>query len=187
MDIAISIHNNEHDIIRACVRKERWAQQLLYEEFYSPLMAICLRYTQTEDEAMDLLHESFIKIFRNIAKYKLGTSLGAWMRRITVNTAIDYYRKNTRRRTEDIDTAFNISSTDVDAISQFSEQEILAAIQKLSPAYRTVFNLYVIEGYSHKEIASQLNITESTSRSNLVKARAKLQLLVKEQYEGGKK
>lgn len=180
MELALSITNNERDVIRACVRKERWAQQLLYEEFYSSLMAVCLRYTKNEDEAMDLLHESFIKIFRSISKYQPGTSLGAWMRRITVNTAIDHYRRNTRRRTEDIDMAFDLSSQDADAISRCTEKEILAAVQRLTPAYRTVFNLYVIEGYSHKEIAKELKVTESTSRSNLVKARAKLQQMLKE-------
>ena len=187
MDLVLSIKNNERDLICACVRKERWAQQLLYEEFYSSLMAVCLRYSRSEDEAMDLLHESFIKIFRSINKYKPGTSLGAWMRRITVNTAIDYYRRNNRRRTENIDTAYDLKSQHADAVSQFSEREILAAVQKLSPAYRTVFNLYIIEGYSHKEIAQKMQITESTSRSNLVKARTKLQKMVKGQYEGRKK
>ena len=96
---------------------------------------------------MDLLHESFIKIFRSIHKYQPGTSLGAWMRRITVNTAIDYYRRKVRRRTENIDLAYDLSAQDADAISQCSEKEILAAIQKLTPAYQTVFNLYVIEGF----------------------------------------
>lgn len=187
MDFALSFNYDEQDIIRACSRKERWAQQVLYEQFYSPLMAVCLRYANSDDEAMDILHESFIKIFRSIRKYKPGTSLGAWMRRITVNTAIDYYRRNARRRTEDIDQAFDLSSKDADALSQCTEQEILAAIQKLTPAYRTVFNLYVIEGYSHKEIADQLEITESTSRSNLVKARGKLQEMLKEQRYGAKK
>ena len=91
-----------------------------------------------------------------------------------VNTAIDYYRKTIRRRTEDIEEAYDLSNDEADAISQCSEQEILAAIQELSPAYRAVFNLYVIEGYSHREIAQALDITESTSRSNLVKARMKL-------------
>lgn len=183
MEFALSLPYDERDIIRACVRKERWAQQVLYEQFYSPLMSVCLRYTRDEDEAMDLLHESFIKIFRSINKYKPGTSLGAWMRRITVNTAIDYYRRKARRRTEDIDQAYNLSSDAADAVSQYSEQEILAAVQKLTPAYRTVFNLYVVEGYSHKEIAALLEVTESTSRSNLVKARAKLQEMLTEQNE----
>ena len=96
----------------------------------------------------------------------------------TNNASIDYYRKSIRRRTEDIEQAFHVSSTDADVVSQCTEKEILAAVQLLSPAYRTVFNLYVIEGYSHKEIAGQLDITESTSRSNLVKARIKLKDLL---------
>ncbi|RMF04138.1 MAG: sigma-70 family RNA polymerase sigma factor [Bacteroidetes bacterium] len=183
MEFALSLAYDERDIIRACVRKERWAQQVLYEEFYSPLMLVCLRYARDEDEAMDLLHESFLKIFRSIGKYKPGTSLGAWMRRITVNTAIDYYRRNARRRTENLDQAYDLHSSEADAVSHYSEQEILRAIQQLSPVYRTVFNLYVIEGYSHKEIAKQLEITESTSRSNLVKARSKLQEMLTEQHE----
>lgn len=182
MEIALSInYENERDLVHACVRNERWAQQALYEAYYSPLMAICLRYSNHDDEAMDLLHESFIKIFRSIGKYQPGTSLGAWMKRITVNTAIDYYRRNTRRRTENLDEAFDLSVTDADAVSNYSEKEILAAVQQLTPAYRTVFNLFVIEGFSHREIAEQLDITESTSRSNLVKARLKLQDMLKDQ------
>ena len=186
MDIALSLNNEEHELIRACVLRERWAQRELYERYYSPLMAVCLRYAKGDDQAMDILHESFIKIFRNIGRYKPGTSLGAWMRRITINTAIDYYRRNSRRRTETLEEAFQIGSDDPDAISRCTEQEILAAIQKLSPAYRTVFNLYVIEGYSHKEVANLLEITESTSRSNLVKARMKLREILTERHYGGK-
>ena len=130
----------------------------------------------SRDEALDLLHEGFIKIFQNISKYKPGTAMSAWMRTIMVNTCIDYYRKQARRRTEDIDTAYALSDEDVpDVLSSMTEQEILAAVQTLSPAYRAVFNLYVVEGFSHKEIGDALNITESTSRSNLVKARTKLQ------------
>jgi RNA polymerase sigma factor (sigma-70 family) len=100
-----------------------------------------------------------------------------------VNTSIDYYRKNTRRRTDDIDTAYNLSSDAPDAISQCSEKDILLAVQQLTPAYRAVFNLYVIEGFSHRDISEQLNITESTSRSNLVKARLKLQALLTKKFD----
>jgi RNA polymerase sigma-70 factor (ECF subfamily) len=96
------------------------------------------------------------------------------MRRIMVNNCIDNYRKMSRRRTEDLEQAYQLHSEAADAISQFTEKEILAAIQRLPIAYRTIFNLYVIEGFSHREISEQLNITESTSRSNLVKARTKL-------------
>ncbi len=182
MDYVIDIHSNEDDFIKACVRQESWAQRKLYEDNYSMLLPVCIRYANNEDDAMDILHDGFIKIFRNMSKYKAGTSLNSWMKRILINTAIDYYRKKKRRRTENLETAYTVQSNDPDAISQISAKEILAALQMLTPAYRMVFNLYVIEGYSHKEVAKQLNITESTSRSNLVKARTKLKaiLLAKE-------
>ncbi len=175
MDFSLVLGRSEKDFIQACIAREKWALKVLYEEYYGSLLAVCMRYSNNSDEAVDILHEGFIKIFKNIGKYQVGTSLGAWMRRIMVNTAIDYYRKRSRRRTEDVDEAYDISSAEPDAIQRLSEQEILKAIQELSPAYRLVFNLYVIEGYSHKEIAEMLDITESTSRSNLVKARLKLQ------------
>lgn len=174
MEIALPANFDEGSLIQACIRNEKWAQKAIYEEYYGSMMGVCLRYSNNKDDALDILHEGFIKVFRHIHKYKPGTSLSAWIRRVMVNTAIDYYRKSIRRRTEDIAEAHHLSSPDADAISQFSEKEILRAIQRLTPAYRTVFNLYVIEGYSHKEIAEHLNITESTSRSNLVKARSKL-------------
>lgn len=175
MEIALPYGYQEQDLISACVQKERWAQKMLYEEHYPKMMGVCLRYAGSQDEALDILHEGFIKVFKNIKKYEPGTSLYSWIRRIMVNTAIDYYRKMVRRRTDDIETAYSVSSDDADALSQISEQEILESVQELSPAYRAVFNLYVIEGFSHREIADTMGITESTSRSNLVKARIKLQ------------
>lgn len=176
MDFALNLERVEQDFISALSRQERWAQQRLYEEHYGKMMGVCLRYAGSRDEALDLLHEGFIKVFQNITRYKPGTALHAWMRTIMVNTCIDYYRRQARRRTEDIDTAYSLSDEDSpDVLSNMTEQEILAAVQTLSPAYRAVFNLYVVEGFSHKEIGDALNITESTSRSNLVKARTKLQ------------
>ena len=157
MDFVIGLQH-ESDYIEACARNERWAQEVIYKEFYPSMMAICLRYSNN--------------------KFKQGTSLGAWIKRIMVNTAIDFYRKNVRRRTEDLDTVYDMSSSAPDAISQMSAQDILNCLQKLTPSYRTVFNLYVIEGYSHKEISEKLDISESTSRSNLVKARGKLKTLL---------
>ena len=178
MSISISLQHQEKDFIEACVAKERWAQKQLYEENYTLLLGVCHRYSSNQDDAMDILHEGFIKILNNIHKYQPGTSLIAWMRRIIVNTAIDYYRMQSRRRTDDLETAFDIQAGEPDAISQLTVQEIIKCIQQLSPAYRSVFNLYVVEGYSHKEIADLLDITESTSRSNLVKARSKLKDLL---------
>ena len=182
MDLVLYKNQEERDLIQACIKNERWAQKVLYEEYYSKMMGVCLRYANNEQDALDILHEGFIKVFRHIRKYQPGTSLSAWIRRIMVNTAIDFYRKNIRRRTEDIEQAFDLSSADADAVSQCTEKEILAAVQQLSPAYRAVFNLYVIEGYSHREIADMLDITESTSRSNLVKARMKLKEILTSRY-----
>jgi len=174
MEVTLAVKNNEQDFIQACIAEEEWAQKKLYEDFYPSMYPVCLRYAVDDDEALDILHEGFIKVFRHISKYTVGTSLSAWIRRIMVNTSIDYYRKKSRRRTEDLDHATKVSSSGPDAISDLSAKEIIAALQQLSPAYRSVFNLYVIEGYSHREVAQQLEITESTSRSNLVKARTKL-------------
>ncbi len=184
MDFVLPANFGEEDVICACKRQERWAQQLLYEEYYSKLMVVCLRYANNEHDALDILHESFIKIFQHIDRYQIGTSLLSWMRRIIVNTAIDFYRKRMRRRTEELAQAAHISQEEIDAISHCSEQEILLAVQQLSPTYRTIFNLFVVEGYSHKEIADLLDITESTSRSNLVKARMKLKALLTREITG---
>lgn len=175
MDFALQLEFDESALIAAVARQDRAAQQRLYEEFYPRMMGVCLRYAGSEDEALDLLHEGFIKVFQNISKYKPGTSLPAWIRTIMVNNCIDFYRKAIRRRTSNIETAYHLSSDEPDALAVYTEKEILKAVQTLSPAYRAVFNLYVVEGYSHKEIADQLDINESTSRSNLVKARLKLQ------------
>lgn len=179
MDGSLSIaFSDERQFLAALCRGDRTAQRELYETYYGQLMSVCQRYVSNDHEAMDLLHESFIKIFANVKKYQPGTSLLAWMRRIAVNTAIDHYRKAVRRRTEDIDQAYHLSSNEPDVISQYTAQEILAAVRQLPPTYRAIFNLYVVEGYSHREIAERFGITESTSRSNLVKARVKLQKLL---------
>lgn len=178
MDIALSLKKQESNLIQACVQKERWAQRHLYETYYQKMVSVCMRYANSPDDAQDIVHEGFIKVFKNIHKYQPGTSLNAWIRRIMVNTSIDYYRKAIRRRTDDLEQAQHTQSTEADALSMCSAKEIMACIQKLSPAYRAVFNLYAIEGYAHKEIAKELNISESTSRSNLVKARTKLKAML---------
>lgn len=175
-DGTITLGGDEQTLIEACARRERWAQKEVYESFYGSMMGLCLRYAQTKEDALDILHEGFIKVFKNIARYQIGTSLYSWIRRIMVNTAIDFYRKSIRRRTEDLETVYDVSSPEPDVLSKMATDDLLAAVQQLTPAYRTVFNMYVIEGYSHREIGDQLGISESTSRSNLVKARQKLKL-----------
>ncbi len=174
MDVVILINQEEYNLIAACINNERWAQKKLYEDNYSSMMAISMRYAGNNDDALDILHESFIKVFKNIHKYKAGTSISAWIRRIVINTSIDFYRQDIRRKSEELDTASYVNSDIPDALSTLSSEEILKALQQLPHSYRSVFNLYVIEGYSHKEISQIMNINESTCRSNLVKARNKL-------------
>jgi RNA polymerase sigma factor (sigma-70 family) len=178
MEITLTLHNEELSFVQACINKERWAQKKLYEDNYSTMLAIAMRYSNGSDYALDIMHEGFIKVFKNIHKYSPGTSLNAWIRRIIINASIDYYRREQRRKTDDIDSEYNVQSYDPDAISNLSNEEILKALQQLPPSYRSIFNLYVIEGYSHKEIATTLDITESTCRSNLVKARYKLKAIL---------
>ncbi len=178
MEISLKVLRKEEDFISACIAKEKWALKLIYEQHYSQMMLVCKRYTNNDEDALDILHDGFIKVFRYLEKYKPGTSLQAWIRRIMINTCIDYYRKESRRRNEDIETAYGLDSGEPDAISMISAKDILEALRHLTPAYRSVFNLYVMEGYSHKEVAKILNITESTSRSNLVKARRKLKAII---------
>ncbi|MCC6816954.1 MAG: RNA polymerase sigma factor [Saprospiraceae bacterium] len=178
MGISIGVVSTESEIILACIRKESWAMQKLYEENYGIMYAICLRYAHSKDEAIDLLHDSFIKIFNKIHLYESGTLLQAWMKRLTVNTCIDYFRKESKRQHSDLEEAKLLTQQSMSALDNMQLEEILATIQKLPTTYRTVFNLHIIDGFSHKEISEILHINESTSRSNLVKARQKLREMI---------
>lgn len=186
MKYSLKIHGTEEDFVVAIINEKRWAQKKLYEEYYDILMAICLRYANNHIEAEDVLHESFIKIYKNIEKYKPGTSLKGWMSRIVVNTSIDHYRKRSRKKTVGLDNVFHLKTNAPSVLESLSAEEIIGAMHQLSNMYRTIFNLFVVEGYPHKEIAKKLNISESTSRSNLVKARKKLKeiLLAKDKFYG---
>lgn len=179
MAYSFPLEEDEIDIISACIRQESWAQQALYETYFGLLMGISLRYSGSYDEALDILHDAFIKIFQKVNSYEQGTSLSSWMKRIVVNTAIDHYRKQKVRRTEEIDKIVSFASSDPGPLDQLQEKELIQCIQMLPPTYRTVFNLSIVEGMSHREISKKLGITESTSRSNLVKARKRLQSILR--------
>lgn len=179
------IHLDEEQLVDGCLAGDRNCQRMLYERYYGSMMAVCMRYTSDREEARDVLHEGFIKIFRNLAVFQRGTNLGGWIRRVMVNTAIDFYRRSARApQTVDINTAVGEYDHATDIVSEMSAQEILDLVQQLPPAYRTVFNLYVVEGYPHKEIGEMLGISEGTSKSNLAKARTKLQKMIIEARKG---
>lgn len=183
----MSKKENLDDIIQGCLRKERTCQEKLFKLFYSKMLTVCLRYTLDRDTAQELLQDGFIKVFDKLEKYDNTGSFEAWVKRIIVNTCIDNYRKEKRNPLiyEEEDTAFKMID---DSVSEFESSElqemnsklILEAISGLSAAYRTVFNLFVIENYSHKEIAEALNISEGTSKSNLAKAKMNLQKALKD-------
>jgi len=145
-------------------------------------MSICIRYVNSESEALIVLNEGFLKIFQNIKKYDLEKSFKPWFRKIVVNTALSHLKRQKKYNMEvNIDKAANVP-TNEDILSKISYKELTAMIQTLSSAYRTVFNMYVIDGFKHEEIAKQLGITVSTSKSNLARARVKLKDLVTTKY-----
>ncbi len=172
----------EAEIIKGCIRQDRHTQKALYETFYSRMMGICLRYAKNGDEAKDILQEGFIKVFQHIRSFQGSGSLEGWIKRIMVNTAIDHLRKNkheylivsTVNANRIVEAEKEDENTDEDILNIVSKEDILKAVQELTPAYRTVFNLYIIDEFTHREIADKLGISEGTSKSNLAKAKYNL-------------
>ena len=172
-----------YTILNGCKKMHRESQKLLYEEFYAYALSICLRYADNREEASEILNDGFMKIFNNIKVFDLGRAFKPWLRKIMVNTAINnYHQKQRNIQAAQIDKARDESDTE-SIISGISYHEIMAMLQKLPPAYRTVFNLHVLEGYKHEEIAAMLNITVGTSKSNLFKAKESLKKIMNDFFE----
>jgi RNA polymerase sigma-70 factor (ECF subfamily) len=165
-------------IIDGCIEQDRHSQELLYKKLYGFAMNICLRYVENRYEASEVLNEGFFKAFTNIEKYDKSWSFKTWLSKIMHNASIDYYRTNIKWSQlvglEKSDTKMNDATVE----HKLDYEDLLSMIQNLPPAYRIVFNLYVIDGYSHEEIAEMTGISVSTSRSNLYKARVKLQQML---------
>jgi RNA polymerase sigma factor (sigma-70 family) len=141
-------------------------------------MGICLRYSRMREEAIEIVNDGFIKIFSKLDHYSVGMSFKGWLRKVMINSAIDYFRRNEKHyHSLDISHVHYEASSD-DALDKLSEKEIIAAIQLLPPSYRLVFNLFVVEGYKHEEIANKLNISVGTTKSNLAIARNKLKKIL---------
>jgi RNA polymerase sigma factor (sigma-70 family) len=170
------IDKEDQKLIEECLKGHSLAQEKLFKKFYGTMLGICLRYTNNRNEAKEVLQEGFIKVFNYLHTFKFDGSLAGWMKKIMVNTAIDKYRK---RIAEPI--SFDIpdsASTDDDIVSTLNKNDLLDCINLLPPGYKAVFNLFVIEGFSHKEIGQQLGINEETSKSQLVKAKLYLKYLI---------
>jgi RNA polymerase sigma factor (sigma-70 family) len=170
----------EGDLIKGCIAGERRMQQELYSRFSPKMYAVCLRYAGKADDAEDILQDGFIKIYKNLDKYRGDGSFEGWIRRIFVNTAIEHFRRKTHLQTIGEQEDNTIESKAFNALDNLAEKDILKIIQQLSPGYRTVFNMYVVEGFTHKEIADSLGISEGTSKSQLARSRVILQEMVKE-------
>ncbi len=167
---------NEKEIIEGCKKQNRKAQKMLYDRYASKFLGICMRYAKDRQEAEDTLQEAFLKIFERIDQYTFSGAFEGWMRRIIVNTAISNYRKNLKHYNHfDVDEIKEYEEDVNTADLEFTMEEMLRVIQSLSPGYRTIFNLYAIEGYSHKEIAEMLGIDVATSKSQYSRARKVIQ------------
>jgi RNA polymerase sigma factor (sigma-70 family) len=173
-----------YKLLDTCRRGDRNSQDRLYKEYYAYGMGICLRYSRTREEAIEILNDGFIKILSKLDHYSPGLSFKGWLRKVMINSAIDYFRRNEKHYNSLDISHVQYESSSETGLDHLSEQEIIAGIQLLPPSYRMVFNLYVIEGYKHEEIANQLNISVGTTKSNLAIARNKLKkILLNEQRE----
>jgi RNA polymerase sigma factor (sigma-70 family) len=162
----------DQELALGCVEGRKDAQQRLWKLYSRKMMSVCLRYCDSREEAEDVLQEGFIKVFDKIGQWHGSGPLGGWIRTVMVNTALTHLR-NTRkwRNSVDIDAAEDLDAEDVDAVSKMNEETLLKLIEQMPPGYRTVFNLFAIEGYSHKEIADAMGITENTSKTQFLKAK----------------
>jgi len=164
----------ERDLIMGCIREDRKCQVELFRRYSGKMLSVCRRYARHRLEAEDILQDAFVKVFNNMEKFQFKGSFEGWVRRIVINTALKNYQKSSFQKEQIGLDGYDDRSIEPEAVAQLARDEILELVNKLPTGYRVVFNLYVIEGYSHKEIAEMLNIGESTSRSQLVKARKML-------------
>ena len=169
--------------IEGCKHNKRVYQNKIYVAFYDYAMSICFKYGNDKEDAVEIINDGFLKIFKEIYRYKplsedIAFGFTSWLRRIMINTAIDHYRKNknnTILKDLNEEQEYLTAKEEQDMLSRLSYNELIKIVHELSPAYRMVFNLYAIEGMTHKEVGKHLNITEGTSKSNFAKARAFLQ------------
>lgn len=177
------------ELVKGCIRNDRKSQRQLYEMFYGKMMGVCLRYANDSNQAKDILQDGFIKVFGNLERYNFSGSFEGWVRRIMVNTAIDYFRKKRsshvlllpdEQAIEGVEEEVDETEIDLDPNDEpeFTMKDVIEAMQELSPAYRAVFNLFVMENRSHQDIAEELDISVGTSKSNFSKAKVNIRKIL---------
>ena len=174
---------SENDLINGCMEDNRRMQEEMYRRFSPRMYAVCLRYAGNAEEAEDILQEGFIKVFKKLDSFRREGSFEGWVRRIFVNTAIEHFRRKRYLMPVTEKEENTIEGKYTSVLDDLGAKDIMALIQKLSPGYRTVFNMYVVEGYTHKEIAEMLGISEGTSKSQLSRAKVILQDMVRTYIE----
>jgi RNA polymerase sigma-70 factor (ECF subfamily) len=181
-----------HHILQGCQQEHRASQKALYDLFYAFSMGICMRYAHNEEDAVEVVQDGFLKIFRHLGDFtspkdsaSLFPAFRGWVKKIMVYTAIDHYRfKKKHPEADDLDNQYyRLPAGGQQPLDKLSYDELVRTVQTLSPAYRAVFNLFVIDGYSHEEIAQTLGISVGTSKSNLAKARENLRQKLKQLHE----
>ena len=170
----------ESDLIVGCLAGNRRMQEELYRRFSTRMYAVCQRYAGNAEEAEDILQEGFIKVFKKLDSFRSEGSFEGWVRRIFVNTAIEHFRRKRYLMPVTEKEENTIEGKYLSVLDDLAARDIMALVQELSPGYRTVFNMYVVEGYTHKEIADMLGISEGTSKSQLSRAKVILQDMVKQ-------
>lgn len=174
---------SETDLIQGCIGGDRQFQELLYKKFSPKMYGVCLRYAGNTEDANDIMQEGFIKIFKNLNKFRNEGSFEGWVRRIFVNTSIEHFRKKVKLYNVTEVQENTIEDNELDALDLLAAKDIINIVNELSPGYKTVFNLHVIEGYSHKEIADLLGITEGTSKSQLARAKGVLKKIIETRFK----
>ncbi len=169
----------DEQLVAGCIKGDPVAQKSLYQRFSRKMMSICMRYANSRDQAQDMLQDGFVKVFQKIDHYRGDGPLGGWIARTMVNTALDHIRRNKMfDQSLDLTEAEHLHQGDETVLTGMSANELMELIQALPTGYRTVFNLFVLEGYAHKEIAEMLGVSENTSKSQFMKARAYLRKLL---------
>lgn len=174
--MSIGEQQDEISLIRACCKGENKAFKILYDKHSGTMYSICLRYMTNEDEAKDVLQDGFIKVYKNICKFQFTGSFEGWMKRIFVNTSIEHIRRRKKHLDVDELNTSDTKLTDHIETGSMDAEKMMQLVQRLPEGYKTVFNMFVIDGFSHKEISSHLGINENTSKSQLFKARKQLQV-----------